>query len=340
MIKPHCLKSGDLVGVVAPSDAVDKTGVDKSAEIVKKWGLKVKYGKHVFAHVGDFMAGTPEERIEDLKAMIFDPEVKAIWAASGGYAVTEVMPLFDKQVINYLRQYPKWFIGYSDICLILNALTSFKMVSIMGPGLWGLSEWDSESQEYLKNMLLGGVVEGIDEKHSWKPALPGTAQGILIASNLELLIFSFGTRFDPLMYGQSDVILCLEELDIDKSTLQRQVDIILSHRNAKRIKGVILGRLTNIKEVSYPEWGKKVTPQGLITARVRKFGVPLAFCEDFGHAEWDYGRFATLKQYFANRTFLALPNGISARLTVEDKVCKLEYLESPCVGDAERQQQS
>lgn len=330
MIKPNCLKPGDVVGVVAPSDAVDKHGVERSAEIIKKWGLKVKYGRHVFAHVGDFMAGTPEERMEDLKAMIFDPEVKVIWAASGGYAVTEVMPAFDKQAIEFLKAHPKWFIGYSDICLILNALTSFKMVSIMGPGLWGLSEWDGESQDYLRQMLMGGQIGGIDEKHNWKPALNGVAEGIIVASDLELLILSFGTRFDPLMYGQQDIILGLEELDIDKSTLQRQVDIILSHKHATRIKGVMVGRLVNIKEVSYPEWGKKVTPQGLVTSRVRKFGVPLAFCDDFGHAEWDYGRFATLKQYFANRKFLSLPNGIKARLTVEEKQAKLEFLEDIC----------
>ena len=331
MIKPGCLKLGDVVGVVAPSDAVDKAGVEVSAEIVKKWGLKMKYGKHVFAKVGDFMAGTPEERMEDLKTMIFDPEVKAIWAASGGYAVTEVMPVFDREVINHLRTNPKWFIGYSDTCLILNALNSFKLVSVMGPGLWGLTEWDAESQEQMRKILMGEAVAGIDEKHKWKAELPGVAEGRLVVSNLELLIFSFGTRFDPLMYGgEGDILLGLEELDIEKSTLQRQVDIILAHKRAKRIKGVVVGRLTNLKEKSYPKWGEKVTPQGLIAARVKKFGVPLAFCEDFGHADWDYGPFAQMKKHFMNRTFLAIPNGIRARLTVGEKECKLEYLESVC----------
>ncbi len=31
MIKPGCLKPGDMVGVVAPSDAVEKAGVEASA---------------------------------------------------------------------------------------------------------------------------------------------------------------------------------------------------------------------------------------------------------------------------------------------------------------------
>ena len=94
MIKPKALKQGDTVGVVAPSDAVEKEGVERSIEIIKSWGLKVRVGKHVYAKVGDFMAGTAEERIEDLKSMIYDDEVKAIWSASRGYAGAEGAPLF------------------------------------------------------------------------------------------------------------------------------------------------------------------------------------------------------------------------------------------------------
>lgn len=330
MIKPFCLKQGDTVGVIAPSDAVDKHGVENSARILKRWGLKVKYGKHVFASVGDFMAGTAEERMEDLKTMIYDSEVKCVWAASGGYAATEVLPVFTKDVISQLKANPKWFIGYSDVCLILNVLTSFKLVSIMGPGLWGLADWDTESQELLRKILFGELVGGIGPNYKWKSAVVGQGEGQLVASNLEGLVYSFGTRFDPFMYGDGDIILALEELDIDKSTLQRQIDIVLSHKRSKRIKGVIVGRLTNIKEVSYPEWGKKVTPQGLITARVKKFGVPLAFLEDFGHAEWDYGRLATVKKHFMNRKFISLPNGISCRLTSDTKETKLDYLENIC----------
>ncbi len=330
MTKPYCVIEGDTVGVVAPSDAVDKHGVENSARILKGWGLKVKYGKHVFARVGDFMAGSAEERMEDLKTMIFDPEIKVIWAASGGYAATEVLPVFTRETVEHLRQYPKWLIGYSDVCLLLNALTSFKLASVQGTTLWGLADWDKDTQEAMRKLLFGESVSGIGPGYNWRPANLGIAEGIVVASNLEGLVFDFGTRFDPLMYGPDDIILALEELDIDKSTLQRQVDIILNHKRAKRIKGVIVGRLTNIKEVAYPEWGQKVTPQGLVEARIKKFGVPMAFLEDFGHAEWDYGRLSGVKKYFMNRKFLPLPNGIKARLTVTEKETKLEYLESVC----------
>jgi muramoyltetrapeptide carboxypeptidase LdcA involved in peptidoglycan recycling len=182
-------------------------------------------------------------------------------------------------------------------------------------------------------LLFGEKVEGIGPEYGWKKGLEGEAQGKIVASNLELLIFSFGTRFDPLMYGQGQVILVIEELDIDKSTLQRQIDVILSHRRADRIAGVIVGRLVNIREVAYPEWGKSVTAEGLITQRVKKWGkgkISLAFLTDFGHAEWDYEELSAEQKTAANHKFLTLPNGIPARLVVEKDSCRLEYLEGVC----------
>lgn len=330
MIRPKALKVGDVVGVIAPSDAVEKESLAVSARIVEGWGLKIKYGKHIYAKIGDFSAGTAQERKEDLKEMIYDQSVKAVWAANGGYAATEVLPVLDKEAILYLRAYPKWFIGYSDVCLILNALSSYDMVSVTGPTLWGLADWDKITQDYLKAMLFGEKVGGIGEKANWKPVVGGEAEGRIVVSNLETLVLSFGTRFDPIMYGRGDMILGFEELEIDKSLLQRQVDIILSHKRAKKVKGIIVGRLTNIREKSYPMWGNKVTAEGLVADRARNFGVPMAFCNDFGHADWDGGFLGGIKKYLSNRRFMPIANGVRGRLTVGDPLCKLEYLEDIC----------
>jgi muramoyltetrapeptide carboxypeptidase len=335
MIKPPPLKIGDVIGVVAPSDAVEKEDLEKGIEVIKEWGLKAKIGKHVYSKVGDFAAGTPEERIEDFNAMVYDPEVKVIWAAVGGYAATEILPVCCPPAVAHLKANPKFIIGYSDTTIISNAFFSFGLPTIMGPNIAGLYEWDKKSQEFLRKILFGEPVVGIDRSANWDSAVSGVAEGKILASNLEGLILSFGTRFDPLMYSRGNVILCLEELDIDKSTLQRQIDTVLNHKRAARIKGVVIGRLTNIMEVSYPEWGKKVTPEGLITDRVKKFGVPLAFCHDFGHPEWIYGKFTQLKYYMSNKTFLSLPSGVSARLTVNENICKLEYLELACTTSNE-----
>lgn len=327
MIKPRPLKPGSTVGVVAPSNAIDIEDVRRSARIIKKWGLKVRYGRNVSSQIEDFCAGTAEERIEDLTRMLRDDEVEAIWAIDGGYAATEVLPMFTQEVIELVRQNPKLFIGYSDICLILNALTSVGVASLMAPNVWGLCDWDKETHELVRKTLFGEEMTGLPSTLGWRSAIAGEAEGTIVVSNIDSLIFSLGTWFDPFSAVSGDIILGLEDLDIEKSLLQRQIDAILNHREAKRIKGMFFGRLTNIVEKTYRRWGQTKTPQGLITERVRKFGVPLAFCEDFGHPEWEYPPFASLKKYFYNRRFVPIPNGIRARLTSSEKSCELRYLE-------------
>lgn len=322
-----------MVGVIAPSDAVDREGVENSLKIIKSWGLRVKMGKHVYASVGDFAAGTPEERQGDLVEMIEDSEVRVIWSASGGYAATEVLPVFTRERMELLKRDPKWFIGYSDVCLLLNAVTSFKMVSVMGPTVWGLAEWDSETTEIMRKLLFGEPDNPLGPASKWSIEIEGEAQGKIVASNLETLIFSFGTRFDPLMYGSGPILLALEELDIEKSTLQRQIDVILSHKRASRITGIFVGRLVNIRELSYLEWGKNVTARELIVQRVKKWGkgkIPLAFNEDFGHGEWDYDDLSVDEMEKASRRFVAIPNGIEAKLVVKEGETRLEYLENVC----------
>jgi len=318
-----------LVGVIAPSDAVEEKDVLRGIAVLDEWGLKVKVGRHVYARIGDFSAGTAEERMEDIREMVFNDEVKVVWAAGGGYAATEILPALSREVIAKIKASPKWFIGYSDVCLILNALTSFRIVSLMGPNLGGFAEWDRKSQEYLREILFGEEVAGVGPEAGWKGELPGEARGRIVASNLETLILSFGTRFDPLLYGHGSVILFLEELETDKSQLQRHLDVVLGHRRARRISGVVMGRLTDIREVSYPEWGRKVTPEGLVIDRVKRFGVPLAFLADFGHSDWNYGWWQSLKYYLGNRRFYSLPNGVDAKLTVTSKNCSVEFLETP-----------
>ena len=329
-VKPAALMKGDVVGVIAPSDAIEKKYIKDNIKLVQDWGLKIKLGKHLYSMVGDFAAGTPEERREDILKMIDDPEVKVIWAAEGGYAATEVLPVFSKEVIQKLRQNPKWFIGYSDVCVLLNALMSFRIASIQGPNFSGIIDKDQKSQDWLRRMLFGETGLEIGSEANWKSFISGQAEGKLLVSNLDSLVATLGTRFDPLMHGSGDLILGLEEWWIEKSTLQRQIDMILNHKRASRIKGIILGRFIGIGEYSYPAWGKKVTAESLIEGRVRfsGAGILLAQLSDFGHSisqNWLEEKFPKLAR---PQTFLALPNGIKVKFTVDASSGRLQFLES------------
>lgn len=329
-VKPAALQKGDTVGVIAPSDAIERKYINAGVKKIQEWGLKVKLGKHLYSMVGDFAAGTPEERREDILKMIDDPEVKVIWSAEGGYAATEVLPVFTKEVVQKLRQNPKWFIGYSDVCILLNALASFKIASIQGPNFSGIAEKDEKSQVWLRRILFGEVGLEIGSDANWTSYIPGQAEGTLLVSNLDGLIVTLGTRYDPLMHGSGDLILGLEDWWIDKSMMQRQIDMILNHKRASRIKGIIVGRFVGIGEYSYPVWGKKVTTEALIEGRIRlrNLAIPYAKLSDFGHVDepnWLEEKFPKLQK---PQRFYALPNGIKVRYTVNAASARLQFLES------------
>lgn len=329
-IKPKALQKGDVVGIVAPSDAVERSWVREGVKVLQSWGLKARLGKHLFASVGDFAAGSPEERREDLLKMIEDPEVKVIWCAIGGYAATEVLPVFTKEIVEKLRKNPKWFIGFSDVCVLLNALASFRMASIQGPNLTGLAEKDEKSREWVRKMLFGEVDLEIGSDGNWQSLIAGVAEGRLLVSNLDSLVTVLGTKFDPLMHGSGDLILGIEEWWIEKSTLQRQVDTILNHKRASRIKGMIIGRLVGIGESVYVKWGLKVTPEQLIEGRIRLRDktMPCAVLSDFGHPEEESWLQEKFPQWFKKpERFMAIPNGINARLTVDPAGARLQFLE-------------
>ena len=108
-----------------------------------------------------------------------------------------------------------------------------------------------------------------------------------------------------------------------------QIDMILNHKRASRIKGIILGRFIGIGEYSYPAWGKKVTAESLIEGRVRfsGAGILLAQLSDFGHSisqNWLEEKFPKLAR---PQTFLALPNGIKVKFTVDASSGRLQFLE-------------
>jgi len=327
VLKPNPLKVGDTIGVVAPSNAVNVPDVMLSADVIKKWGVKLRFGQHVSKQIAGFSAGTAQERISDLQEMLYDDKVTAIWAIDGGYAATQIMPMFSKETIALMRKRPKLFIGYSDVCLLLNALFGFGLTSIMGPNVWGFCDWDKLTQTFTRQLLFGESIHTLPPGTQWHVGVPGEAEGRLLASNLDSLMFSLGTWFDPLLADDFDLILAIEDLDVEKNLLQRQIDSLFNHKNARRIKGLIVGRYINVSEKTYRAWGKTTSVQSLIADRARAFGIPVAFCKDFGHPEWEYPPFIKIKKLFANRRFFALPNGVRSQLNVTEDNCFLHFLE-------------
>jgi muramoyltetrapeptide carboxypeptidase len=85
-IKPRRLLPGDLIGIISPSSPVASIcprRLERGIKQLESIGFETQLGKHALKR-NRYMAGTIQERIADLHAMITDPKIKAVFMTIGG----------------------------------------------------------------------------------------------------------------------------------------------------------------------------------------------------------------------------------------------------------------
>lgn len=285
-IIPARLKRGDSIGIISPSDFIETKDIEKSLSIVRSWGLEVVLGDHTFDQEDEFAAGSACDRFDDLKKMVFDERIKMIWCTLGGFAATQLWPFIDDKFTRKLRTNPKMVMGYSDVCILSHLWFRSGVGSVHGTNLAGLSDLDHESQEWTRKLLFGEIDKTIPLISDGVAIVEGTVRGRLLSSNLDSLVTCFGTNFDPFDYGDDDLILGLEEFEQFKCDIQRQIDMIMNHKKANRIKGIVLGKFRNLKfDEEYSKWYLKNETWEIIAKRIAAVNkdIPVITWTNFGH---------------------------------------------------------
>jgi muramoyltetrapeptide carboxypeptidase len=84
-IKPSRIQKGDVIGIISPaSSPEDLTRIDSGVRYLESLGYRVELGKHV-GKIHGYLAGSDEERAEDIHSMFRNKNVKAIICVRGGY---------------------------------------------------------------------------------------------------------------------------------------------------------------------------------------------------------------------------------------------------------------
>ena len=128
LITPPSLKKGDTIAIVAPAGILKnrKAVINLAKKQAEKWGLKVVYGKNMF-NQNDHFAGTDEERCQDFQDALDNPNIKAVWAARGGYGSVRIL---DKLDFVKFKKNPKWIVGYSDITAFHNHINNLGVETV------------------------------------------------------------------------------------------------------------------------------------------------------------------------------------------------------------------
>jgi muramoyltetrapeptide carboxypeptidase len=288
LIKPTELIPGDTVALISSGSPVDNVLIiQQAAERLQALGLKVKYGKYLYAKNG-YLAGTDQERAADVNAMFADPNVKAIFEIRGGYGSSQILLYLNYKLI---RQHPKIIMGYSDITALLLAIhAKTGLVTFHGP--MPSQPWPQVTVNYVKAILFSNnamilknfsVAKSSDDLIQTKNIIytinGGIASGPLLGGNLTVLTSLIGTPYQPDYHG---AILFVEDVGEDVYRIDRMLTQLKNSGVLNQISGFIFGQCIGCGYGAATSYGS-LTLQQVINKHIKPLHIPSWTGAMFGH---------------------------------------------------------
>ena len=229
-VKPDYLKAGDKVALISPSYYTPMENVEKTAEVLRGWGLEPVIGPNVGKVVDGRYAGTVAERVSDIRWAMGDPSVKAIICNRGGYGTIQ---LIDHLSLAELKASPKWLVGFSDISTLHGLSTRAGVMSIHGTMSSFLAKGGTDATSTLmRDLLLGNVPRY--ELPAHEQNIEGQASGMLVGGNLCTFVPNLGSQADATQ--GNDLILFVEEVGESMHNIDRQMRILQMNGVLNRCK--------------------------------------------------------------------------------------------------------
>ena len=279
------LRTGDTVGLVCPAGFVgDRFGVEQVSDTVRAMGLVPKPARHLLSREG-YLAGTDEQRADDLNTMFADDTVRAIFAVRGGWGCQRVLPYVDFDLI---RAHPKLFVGSSDItALLLANWGKAGLFGIHGPN--ASHSWPPKAWSDFRALAFEGALPTYTVPPWQGPGLAprgdrvqtfggGTATGRLLGGNLSVISAMVGTSFLPDFTG---AILFLEETNEAEYRIDRMLTQLAQAGVLKSLAGVVFGQCTNCTNPGAPY--SNYTVYEVMDHHFRPLGVPAFSGLRIGH---------------------------------------------------------
>lgn len=238
-VKPDYLRAGDKVALISPSYFTPMENVEKTADVLRRWGLEPVVGPNVGKVVDGRYAGTINERVSDIRWALNDPSIKAIICNRGGYGTIQ---LIDQLTLAELKASPKWLVGFSDISTLHGFLNRAGVMSVHGTMSSFLANGGyDETSTLMRDLLMGQVPRY--ELPAHKENITGRASGVLVGGNLCTFVPNLGSLADATK--GKDLILFVEEVEESMHNIDRQMRILQMNGVLDRCKGIILGEFTD-----------------------------------------------------------------------------------------------
>lgn len=255
-ILPPRLHLGACVALLAPSGPLlERDHLTRGAELCRALGWEAVLMPNA-GNAHGYFAGTDEERLADLNAALTDPAIDAVWCLRGGNGMNRII---DRVDFAGFAANPKVVIGYSDITVLLLALTTQTgVVTFHGPmARFAMSTFSRNHFELVLTRdaapgLLGRLHTNTDVLVSGRgrivTVLPGRATGRLVGGNLTLLQALIGTRYFPDLRG---AILFLEDIGEDLYRIDRMFGHLRLAGALDALAGVAVGHFSRMRHATF-----------------------------------------------------------------------------------------
>jgi len=307
IIKPRKLNPGDTVGLITPASPLFEAHqvIIEAVEKMKNLGYQVKLGKHVYKKWG-YLAGSDEERLEDIHMMFTDPAVKAIIAIRGGYGTGRLLKNLDYDLI---KNNPKIIHGYSDMTSLLIGIHQMTgLVTFHGPV--ATSTYTDYTKKYFYKALSQPEPIGEIEDAPYEANLQtsnrvwtindGVGNGKITGGNLTLIASQMGTPYE---IDTKDKILFIEEVGEEPQVLDRYLTQLDNAGKLEVCKGIVFDRMKSVHPDDFKSsYYSTLSKEEIITDRIKRYKIPACIGLSLGH--------------IANKP--TLPLGVQCRLNADE----------------------
>lgn len=290
--------------MISPASPIPQEKLGAMISLLESEGYVVDLSKNILAS-DYFLAGSDQQRAEDLMAAFTDPGIDGIVCSRGGYGCARLFPYLNLDV---MAASGKLFTGFSDLTTLHLALNRRGMPTIYTPMAVSFTvdrqPWVHESFK----RALRGEIEVPADAPKGETMNDGIAEGEVTGGCLCLITDSLAT--DDSIDCDGKIVL-IEDVDEHPHRIDAMLTHLINARQIQRAAGIVVGEMTRTDEKIDEAIGAKPW-RAIVEERLKPLGIPTMVNYPFGH--------------MAN--MLSLPLGVRARL--DAGAGTLTYLESPC----------
>jgi len=274
MKRPPPLSPGARVALVCPSGPLaGPEDLERAEANAREMGWEPVAGPSVLARDG-YLAGTDQQRLDDLNGALRDDSMDGIWCVRGGYGA---MRLLEGIEYSALRHRPRAFMGYSDITALHAALgMRCGLVTYHAPVA------RAELTPFTRDSLSRAVVQGVDpcgHADAARTLRGGRARGRVVGGNLAMLAALAGTAFAP---NYENAIVVIEDVNEDVYRIERMLLTLRLGDAFATCTGLVFGAFTNTPQ-ERPDHGGSRSIEAVLQELSDQLRVPCMAGAPVGH---------------------------------------------------------